>query len=186
MLDQRLTLEPFVGQRLFVEGVLIDINNPHKKNGYTYGLVFASVTLPNERMELDHVVIPVDKRFMAQHQPKLFTKYRFTALVDSYTKIKKIYGISAHVRAYQLNHINSKRFAQADLSVPTELSIYIQNKLRRFASSNLQLNVDELGRILSTKPEGERERYLNQLTMTLQKTSVTRADLLNELYKQHS
>lgn len=184
MKDRRLTLEKHVGKRLLVEGILIDIHQPNQKNGYKYGLVFASVHLPNEKDQLDHVVIPVNKQFIMIHEPTRFKKYRFTALVESYTKINYLYGIAAHVKAYQLNNINTRRFDEMDTIYSPHLSYYIQNTLRRLDTSNLPININELSIIILNKKEGQREKYLNQLTMTLRKPTVTKAEILDKLYKK--
>lgn len=182
IVDQRSILEPHVGKRVFVEGVLIDITTPNKKNHFTYGLVFASVNLPNEKLELDHVVIPVKKDFTQLHELKIYTKYGFSALVDTYEKTKNIEGVLVQAKAYQLNNINKNRFNE---SVPLHgkpLSIYIQNRLRRLSIMKLPIDIDQLGTVLQKKAQGEREQYIGQLTTTLQKTNVTQANILDTLY----
>lgn len=182
VVDQRSILEPHVGKRLFVEGILIDITSPNKKNHYTYGLVFASVNLPNENLELDHVVIPVKKDFTQLHDLKIYTKYGFSALVDTYEKTKSIEGIFVQAKAYQLNSINRNRFYEAAPLNGKPLSLYLQNRLRRLNQMNLPIDIDQLGTVLQKKAQGEREQYMGQLTTTLQKTNVTQANILDTLY----
>lgn len=181
-MTRRLALAPYVGQRLYAEGILIDINKPNKKNGHTFGLVFASITLPNEKLELDHVVIPVTKAFINKQKPVIFTKYAFTACVSSYTKLSRLQGVLVNIDAYQLKDINAKRFDKISAKKP-KLSLFLENKLKKIDQHQYHhLNTHALRTILLKKNEGEREEYMMQLTLTLQKRSVTRADILNELY----
>ena len=181
-MTRREELAKYNNERLYVEGVLIDINQPNKKNSNRLGLVFGSVSLPNEKMELDHVVISVPDNFAERHELQLFKKYSFTALVGSYNKRKMIMGTPVQAKAYHLVDINHKRFEEIQPNQPEDLSRHLKNRLASIQRQGVSINMVELNRILRGKKEGEREKYLSTLSKTLTKTDVTHADILNTIY----
>lgn len=182
-MSRREELAQYNNERLYVEGVLIDINQPNKKNKYRTGLVFGSVSLPNENIELDHVVISVPDNFVEKHEMKLFNKYGFTALVGSYSKKKIILGTPVQAKAYHLVDINQNRLREIEGGKPEDLSRHLKNRLTSLHKRGVPIDMIELNRLLRDKKEGEREQYLNTLSITLTKKDITHADILNEIYK---
>lgn len=181
-MSRREELSHYVNERLYVEGVLIDINKPNKKNQYRAGLVFGSVNLPNEKIELDHIVISVPESFIYKHELKIYNKYGFTAKVGTYTKRKYILGTPVHTKSHHLTDINQNRFAELEPKCPENLSRHIKNRLATFQRNNMPINMVELNKILRTLNEGERERYLSNIAMTTKRKDITHADILDSIY----
>lgn len=181
-MSKREELAPYNNERLYVEGVLIDITKPNKKNHHKAGLVFGSVYLPNEDIELDHIVIAVPETFTRNKEIELFNKYGFTAEVGSYYKKKNILGTLASVKAYHLQDINSRRFETIEPVVKSDLSRYLKNRLSSLHRRGVPVDMTELNYALREKKEGERELYLKKIMMTLNKKDVTHADIMNAIY----
>lgn len=181
-MTRREELAKYNNERLYVEGVLIDINQPNQKNHHKYGLVFGSVNLPNEEIEIDHVVIAVPESFMNKHDLSLYNKYGFTAKVGTYYKRKVILNTPANVRAYHLTDINARRFTELTKNKPDDLSRHLKNRIASLQKRGLPIDIGELNRILRSKNEGEREQYLNNITKTMSKSDISHADILNTIY----
>lgn len=181
-MSKREELAPFNNERLYVEGVLVDINAPNHKTHNQAGLVFASVLLPNEKIELDHVVISVPPSFIQKHNIELYGKYGFTAEVGSYYKRKYIMGIPAKTKAYHLQKINEYRFKTLEPQQPEDISRHLKNRLASLHRRNCPINIVELNYLLREMKEGERERTLQNITKAMTKKSVTHADIMNEIY----
>lgn len=181
-MSRREELSSYVNERLYVEGVLIDINKPNKKNQYRAGLVFGSVKLPNEKIELDHIVISVPESFIYKNELKVYNKYGFTAKVGTYTKRKHILGTSVHTKSHHLTDINQNRFKELEPLCPPELSRHIKNRLATFQRNEMPINMLEINRILRELNEGERERFLSSIAMTTKRKDITHADILDSIY----
>lgn len=181
-MSNREELSNYVNERLYIEGVLIDINKPNKKNKFRAGLVFASVCLPNENIELDHIVIAVPESFIYKHELRIYDKYAFTAKVGTYSKRKYILGTPVNTKSHHLTDINQNRFKKIKPSCPEDLSRHIKNRLATFQKNQLPINMPEINRILRELNEGERERYLSNISMTTKRKDITHADILDSIY----
>ncbi len=178
----RNELAEYNNQRLRVEGVLIAIDRPNKKNRYNAGLVFGSVNLPHQDIELDHIVIAVSEGFINRNQLELFKKYSFTAKVGKYFKRKRRLNMLANVTAYHLQDLNENRFEQMQVKKPKEFSKYLITRISKLYRNHDTINISKLNELLLDMYEGEREEYINNLNMTTLKRSVTHADIIDELY----
>lgn len=184
----RHELRPFVKQRVFVKGVLVDIRKPNQKNKNTYGLVFASIHLPNENIELDHAVIAVSQSFINKNDLKLYDIYEFTALVGTYdhSRYFKNLNVSVMTKAYQLTTINFKRFKPSyfEESLVNTLSLYLKNRVNQKSSLSIfKQTPEELTQTLLNLPNsGEREEYVNTLSKARQAVKLNTDYILNICY----
>lgn len=190
-MDTREELRPYRNRKLRFEGVLIDViqpNSQNKLNSLTYGLVFGSVYAPNEKIELDHVVIKINKNAYHESNVHLFNRYRFTATVESYMKIVKIEGISAQTESYMLIRPNRIEVMEgSSLQQPTR---FVKNRIERITTCNTSgdHNTDELyAMIEQRKNNGDVEEFCEKYIRGLQPNKVTKLDMINTLYsKRHS
>lgn len=184
---RRKALEKYKNNRLRFEGVLCDIIQPNKRNGYTYGLVFASLYAIHEDIELDHVVIKSDNlRF--DIEPKLFNRYQFTAKIDSYYKIGKIIGIPVQKEHFMLTEIKRLKVSpNTKLEQPTK---YVQRRIKNImASKNIKPihSYNEIINIISKMTnDGSVEKFINQYSQIHQHRSFGKYDVINKLYKKEN
>lgn len=178
----RQELKPYNNQRLRIEGVLIDIKRPNRKNKYQAGLVFGSVKLPHQNIELDHIVISVTSGFVNRNDLQLFNKYTFTAEVGKYFKRERVLNIYANVTAYHLQHINENKFDAIEVNTPDTFSLYLQNRLLNLETRLTNIDIPKLKEHLLTLNEGAREQYVSNISMTMEKNNITHTDIMNELY----
>lgn len=183
-LNTREELQPYRNRKLVFEGVLIDVIQPNALNKQTYGLVFGSVYAPNERIELDHVVIKVNKYAYQASNVKLFNRYRFTAFVESYKKVKKFEGIEALTESYMLvrPHI-IEAIESSNLQQPTQ---FVKSRIERVMTcktSYIRHTEAELYEIISNlKNDGDVEEFIGNYTRRYQHKKVTRHDIIKTIY----
>lgn len=181
-MSRREELSQFVNERLYVTGVLIDINKANKKNKYRTGLVFGSVYLPNEDIEIDHIVIAVPESFVVKNSLKLYDKYGFTAKVGTYNKQRYILNTPVSTKSHHLTEINQNRFEKLKPNKPEDVSRHIKNRLSSFHKNDVPINMSAINTVLRNLKEGERERYLNNISMTTRRKNVSHADILESIY----
>lgn len=181
-MSRRNELSDYINQNLYVKGVLIGIDKPNKKNHHQAGLIFGSVELPNEDIQLDHVVIAVPEKYINANDLQLYNVYGFTAKVGTYRKMKRIHGVNVSVKAYHLMDLNWRRFEELEPEVPKDLTRYLKNRMSALRRRNVPIDLDKVNEILATLKEGEREQYVQTITMTMSKNNVTHADIMNAIY----
>ena len=184
-MDTREVLRPYKKQRLGFEGVLIDIKKPNRRNGYNYGLVFASVYAPNERIELDHVVIEMGIGDFREAGFKRFTRYYFTATIASYYKVADIMGISAERENFMLIDINVNKLREAPISRMKQPTMYVTSRIDSImlCKGQLYYTEDELISTVFNKPNnGSVERFINHATEIHQQSALNRQDMIKALY----
>ncbi|OMF76675.1 hypothetical protein [Paenibacillus glucanolyticus] len=184
-MDTREELRPYRNRKLGLEGVLIDVIEPNAQNKQTYGLVFGSVYAPNERIELDHAVIKVNKYAYQASNVKLFNRYRFTAFVESYRKVKKIEGIEALSECYMLvrPHI-IEVMENSNLQQPTQFVKSRIECIMMCKSSCIQHNEAELYEMISNlKNDGDVEEFIGNYTRRYQHKKVTQHDIRYTIYR---
>lgn len=199
----RPELEPYVGQRLFVQGVLIDIQKPSKKTRNHYTLVFGSLYFPNEDIEIDHAVITVTKKFLRQcelnEQPiETFRPYGFTVAITKYThnKWNKELQVITTAENYAIGDINVHRLEQLDelplfpekrctSSGRQPLSLFLLNRINTIAENPAsEIKKGELIHILYLLPNnGAREAYMDMYSYKIRQTKYTKTDIKNTLYR---
>lgn len=188
-MDKRSALQPYKKQRLLFEGVLVHAIEPNKKNGYTYGLVFASVYAPNEDIELDHVVIQMDKGSFKLNRFTLFKRYEFTAKVTTYWKPGPIMGVLVQQECCMLEQINVNKIHMIEESQLTQPTLYIRNRVRNILASkceDVQVRYTEtqLFDILTTTPnDGSVEEFMNVYTKSHQIAKVDAFDIQKVVYQ---
>ncbi|WP_145142136.1 hypothetical protein [Paenibacillus sp. Y412MC10] len=183
-MDTREELRAYRNRKLGFEGVLIDVTQPNAQNKQTYGLVFGSVYAPNEKIELDHVVIKVDKYAYQASKVELFNRYRFTAFIESYRKFKRIEGITAQTESYMLvrPHI-IEVMVSSSLQQPTQ---FVKSRIERVLTcktSVIQHTEAELYEMISNlRNDGDVEEFIGSYTRSHQHKKVTRHDIINTIY----
>lgn len=186
--DRRGVLRPFKNQRLAFEGVLIHIIMPNKKNGYTHGLVFASLYAQAQDVEIDHAVIKINAAEYAimRNKLELYKRYKFTAKIEDYYKVGHIMGIPAKQKHYMLVNINA--YKMDVLEEPSGLmqpTLYTRTRIRNLMAykGHQKYNEKQLLSDISLMPnDGSVERYLNNCTRDYQKSAVNYLDILDILY----
>ncbi|MGC6589066.1 hypothetical protein ACPV3A_29495 [Paenibacillus sp. Dod16] len=184
-MDTREELRPYRNRKLGLEGVLIDVIQPNVQNKQTYGLVFGSVYAPNERIELDHVVIKVNKYAYEASNVKLFKRYRFTAFVESYWKVKKIEGIEALTECYMLirPHV-IEVMENSNLQQPTQFVKSRVESFMKYKTSCIHHTEAELFEMIShLKNNGDVEEFIGTYARRYQHKKVTQHDIINTIYR---
>ncbi|MGX1266720.1 hypothetical protein RKD55_004664 [Rossellomorea marisflavi] len=184
-MDTREVLRPYKKQRLGFEGVLVDILEPNKRNGHAYGLVFASVYAASEKIELDHVVIQMDKVSFRKAELRLYTRYYFTAKIDSYYKAVSIIGVVALQENFMLQHINLNKLREMPESNLKQPTTYVMTRIHNMmlCKGELYHTKDELVRqVLMTSNDGSVEQFIDECTASYQQSVVNRRDLEEALY----
>lgn len=180
----RPELEPFVYQRIPVQGVLVDIVPGTAKTKGATSLVFASIIIKHHNIEVDHVVFHVPKTFQRRHNLELFTVYSFTAKVTPYLRKKRIPGVRGEINArnYQLVDINDKRFKKEPFE-STALSKHLILQARHLSvRADNPLTYNELSATMLNKPnDGSREKYIESISKKYQRKAVTHHDTLRTL-----
>lgn len=188
-MDTREELRPYRNRKLHFEGVLIDViqpNSQNKLNSLTYGLVFGSVYAPNEKIELDHVVIKMNKNAYYGSNVQLFNRYRFSASVETYMKVIKIEGIPAQTEGFMLVRPHRIEVMEgSNLQQPTR---FVRNRFERMTACNTSgiHNIkEELYNIIENlKNNGDVEEFCENYIRGLQSNKVTKHDMINTLYSQ--
>lgn len=184
--DTREVLRPYKNKRIGFEGVLIHVIQPNRKNGHSYGLIFASVYAPNEHIELDHVVIKVDKRSYNQSVLELFTRYYFTAEIAMYHKTAYILGIPAKQENFMLQHINMYKTHEIETSAMAQPTMYVVNRINNVMhckTSEIRHTEEELIKIvLETPNDGSVEKFINNYTLTYQSKKINDHKVVETLY----
>lgn len=185
-MDTREELRPYKKQRLGFEGVLINITEPNRRNGFTYGLIFASIYAPNEKIELDHAVIMIDKAQYAKINVQLFKRYKFTAQVALYHKTVNVLGVSALQENFMLQRININKIEEIQesaLSQPTRFVMTRINNMMMSKAGNLQHTTEQLLEIVeNTANDGSVERFITECTQAYQRKKINRSDMIDVLY----
>ncbi|WP_454101533.1 hypothetical protein [Metabacillus sp. SLBN-84] len=163
----------------------MDIFEPNRRNGYTYGLVFASVYAPNEKIELDHAVIKMAVVDFKKASVNLYTRYYFTAEIASYYRPTKILGIMAEQEKFMLQEIRVHKLREAAESKMLQPTMYVINRIQNILlfKGEPRHTEDELMDIVySTPNDGSVERFINEYTSSCQRVSINKLDLLETLY----
>jgi hypothetical protein len=184
-MDTRAVLRPYKKQRLGFEGVLVDIVAPNKRNGHAYGLVFASVYAPNEKIELDHVVIQMDKVSFRKADLNLFTRYYFTASIAAYYKPTYIMGAVALQENFMLQNINLNKLRELHESQMHQPTMYVISRINNIllCKGELRHTEDDLVKAVFHMPNnGSVEKFINECTKSYQQTHVDRRELEETLY----
>lgn len=184
-MDTREVLRPYKKQRLGFEGVLVDIIAPNKRNGHAFGLVFASVYAPNERIELDHVVIQMDKASFKKAELILFTRYYFTASIASYFKPTSIIGAVALQENFMLQDINLNKLREVPVSHMPQPTKYVLTRIHNILLCKGELRHTEedlIHAVFQTPNDGSVEKFINDCTKSYQQTHVNRRELEETLY----
>lgn len=189
-MDTREGLRPYKKQRLGFEGVLVDIIKPSSRNGYTYGLVFGSVYAPNEKIELNHVVIKVNKGAIGEMKVKvgieLFKRYSFTARIDSYVKTAKFSNIAAKKEAFMLADIKPHKIKQVELSHMEQPTNYVMDRIRNvlLCKSREVLHTEEelINMVRDIPNDGSVEKFIDEFTSSYQLTKITMHDVVDVIY----
>lgn len=183
-MDTREELRPYRNRKLGFEGVLINVIQPNAHNKQTYGLVFGSVYAPNEKIELDHVVIKVSKYAYQASNVKLFNRYRFTAIVESYMKVKNFEGIEAQTESYMLVRPNIIEVMNiSNLQQPTQ---FVKSRIKSIMTcktSQIRHTETEIyGMIAKLNNDGAVEKFIENYTRSIQHKKVTWNDIINTVY----
>ncbi|MBD7970374.1 hypothetical protein [Paenibacillus gallinarum] len=183
-LDTREELRPYRNRKLGFEGVLIDLIQPNAQNKQTYGLVFGSVYAPNEKIELDHVVIKVSKCVYQASNVELFNRYRFTAFIESYMKVKSFDGIEALTESYMLVKPNIIEVMEnSNMQQPTK---FVKSRIKSIMickTSDIRHTEAELYEMISKlQNNGSVENFINKYTRSIQHKKVTQTDIINTVY----
>lgn len=188
-MERRSILEPYLHQRLGFEGVPIDIIEPNRKNRFTYGVIFASVThTENPNIELDHTVIQVTVDDFEKLKIEPYKRYKFTAVVKSYTKTERILGIPAVCKYYMLADINPKKFTKIEETVIKQPSIYVKSRIDSILENeNNVYTKEQLIDIVKRIPnDGSVERFINNYTTSFQRVQYNMKDIESILYFSRS
>lgn len=179
----RYELAPYDKQRLCVYGILIDTIPASRRTKNKTGLVFASVHLPNEGIELDHIVIAVPKSFIATHKLELYSCYKFTAVVSKYyhNKIHPELRRKIMTENYQLTDLNENKFSKVDSYLDdNDLTIYQENRIITLSErDDIPYNEDLLLDIIKNLPNnGQREMRIEQMKENYQKNQQTKQEII--------
>lgn len=180
----RYQLAPYFNQRVCVRGVLIDIIAPSAKNKNKPGLVFASVRLPNEQIELDHVVIQVDNSFLNRTDIQLFKTYQFTAVVKKYFHNKYDHELKFTIMAenYQLVNINENRLKTYN-ERNQAFSSYQKQRIEDIAQrQDIPYSKEQAIDVLIELPNnGSREKWLDDIKRTYRKNTLSKRKIQRTL-----
>lgn len=184
-MDTREVLRPYKKQRLGFEGVLIDIIEPNRRNGYNFGLVFASVYAPNEKIELDHAVIQMNMTDFKKAGLNLYERYYFTASIASYYKTAKILGAIALQENLMLQNINLNKLRvqpESELAQPT---MHVMTRIDNIMLCKGELHHTKEGlleTVNNTPNDGSVERFINDCTTYYQQAYINGRDIERTLY----
>lgn len=185
-MDKREVLRPYKKQRLGFEGVLVHIMQPNKRNGYTFGLVFASVYAPNEQIEIDHVVIEMDRASFGLTRLELFKRYGFTAKVSAYQKAGPILGILVQQECFMLEKINPKKMVELEESKIPQPTEYIKTRIKNVMlckHTPVEHTEEELVTMVQNMPnDGRVEEFMNEYTRRYQGKKVDSFDIIQAIY----
>lgn len=184
-MDTREVLRPYKNLRLGFEGVLVDIVAPNRRNGHAYGLVFASVYASNEGVELDHVVIQLDKARFKKVELNLFTRYYFTATITPYFKPTDILGVLALQENFMLQDINLHKLRELNESQIHQPTMYVMKRINNILLCKGELRHTEedlIQTVFRTPNDGSVEKFINECTKSYQQTKVDRRELEETLY----
>lgn len=186
-MSHREILEPYLGQRVYLTGIVTHIDEPSERTKFKYNLVVTSICMPNEDIEIDHAVIAVSRKFFDEHKPALFQKYGFTASIASYIKPKMLLGIKVNSKAYDFREINKNKWSKLPLERTPTLSIYLERKIQTFVKQTHITGYAALKRTLLNKTEGQRERHIDDMEQQIhhmtKTANLTKKDVVSVLYK---
>lgn len=184
--DRREILRPYKHKRLGFEGVLIDLIEPNRRNGYTYGLVFASVYSASQNIELDHAVIKMGIAEFNQANLDLFERYYFTAVVKNYYKTGYILGIAAKIECFMLADINPHKIQKLNMSKLQQPTAYVINRIDNVLISKIiaprHTKEELIEHVLNMPNDGSVERFINEYTQSYQNVEITKYEVINTLY----
>lgn len=187
--DKREILRPYRGQRLGFEGVLIDIVKPNPRNKYAYSLVFASLYAPEEKIELDHVVISITKAEFNTIHLELYTRYYFTAEVTKYFKTVHILGTPVKQENFMLDRLNIYKMVERTTSDLNQPTIYTMNRIQNVLLSKViepEHNEEELLQIINDIPnDGKVEQFIEEYNKRYQNVALNKLDMIDALYTNH-
>lgn len=185
-MEQRNVLSPYLNQRLGFEGVPIGFIEPNRKNKYTYGVIFASVTHVNgdRKIELDHTVIKMTVEQYDKLKLELYQRYKFTAVIQTYNKTERVMGIPAIRKHYMLADINTRKVEPLSETAVIQPSIYVETRINSIVENeNCLYTKDELIDIIKRIPnDGSVEHFVNNYTSTFQKVEYNADDIKSILY----
>jgi len=184
--DKRELLRPYKGQRLGFEGVLIEILQPNARNDYTYGLVFASVYAPTVQIELDHVVIRINRGEYNTLNLERYTRYYFTARVTKYYKTVHVLNTPVVQENYMLERINTNKMVQLSTSQLTQPTVYTMNRIQNVLLSKVikpQHTEEQLLDIVTGLPnDGKVEQFIDQYTDRYRNVTMNKSEIIDALY----
>lgn len=185
-MGQREELQPYKHRRLGFEGVYVEHIKPSKRNGETYGLVFASVYAKNENIELDHVVIKIDRHEFIKAKMEKYKRYSFSAKIGTYYKTAYILGIPAKRENFMLTDLNLKKLSvrdESDLKQPTR---YVNTRITSILTNNATRKNhtrSELNDVILTIPnDGKVEGFMAEFTRAYQNKALNLHDIIDALY----
>lgn len=184
-MDTREALRPYSKQRLAFEGVLVDVIKPKRRNGYTYGLVFASVYAPHENIELDHAVIQMEMPKFHKSNMSLGKRYHFTAYIGMYLKPARILGAYVHQENFMLQHLNLYKLREKPESQMVQPTMYVLNSINNLMMCRQNTRYTEGGlvaRVLDMPNDGSVETFIDDLTGKHQQSKVNVHDINDTLY----
>ncbi|MCC2248955.1 hypothetical protein JUJ52_03150 [Virgibacillus sp. AGTR] len=184
-MDTREVLRPYKKQRLGFEGVLVDVMEPNRRNGHTYGLVFGSIYAPNENIELDHAVIQMDIADFKKAKLNLYTRYYFTAEITSYYKATNIMGVIAQRENFMLQNISILKLREMPDSNITQPTMYVMKRIHNImlCKGKLRHTEEELIKtVFHTPNDGSVERFINECTGSYQQVSMNKHNMEEILY----
>lgn len=189
-IDTRQELEPFKGQRLRFEGVLIDIVPPTRKTMNQCSLVFASLYEKNLKIELDHVVLQAPPTQVEYYELELYQRYYFTAEVGSYTKTVKLMGVNAQKLHFMLKNINMRKIRICEESHIPQPSLYIRRRVDNALNNPYRTSPftkeELLDHIEGLNNDGSKEAFVETYTQALKTKHITRHEINKIIYQKPS
>lgn len=186
-IDKREALQPYKHQRLGFEGVLIEVTPPNRKNGQSYGLVFASLYNPDRGIELDHAVVKVNAVAYESVKMELFTRYYFTAEIGSYYKTINLMGIPAKQEHYMLQKINLRKLMRVETSRLEQPTQYVRTRINNVIlckTKTPEHTEAELYTFVENQPnDGSKERFMEEYSQAFQSKSMSTLEVINKLYE---
>lgn len=187
----RENLRPYKHQRLRFEGVLTEITEPCKRNGNTYNLLFVSLYAKNENIHIDHAFIKVTPHEYRQLQRMaglaLYTRYEFTAYIQSYYKTIIVERIPAQSEDFMLTDLNPKKVTELPVSNCKQPTLFVANRMKRIvnAINNQLYDEQQLTRTIHELPNnGSVEKHINQLNEQRQHRLLNKQQIIKKLYHE--
>lgn len=171
----KVELKPYVGEGVTCQGVLIDIIPARKKSQHRPCLVFGSVQLVGKGEELDHLVVMVTDEWIEWNGLKMYNKYQFKGIVQSYWQTREVCGIPAKTKDWGLRDVMQYKVKELPKERKNQLSRFLNLRLEEMLRTGYT-NSDVVytrKRLLNMK-EGTRERVVETLIRKKRSRSMNR------------